>query len=212
MENEIIKPLNDEKILEELICPICLSIFQDPILELPNQHIFCKKCYDSFLKKNNMETTSKCPVCKSPVTSTIEPKVINNILCSIQMKCKAVYENEVCDFQGNVNEYYAHVKKCDKLIKLNKLKLEEICKNMKEILDKEINPHLKSQHQEIFEKYVDDWNWLIDTNKDWKWWWWANNEWWENKTCPECNDLWHKYEDEIQVFENKRISILNSNQ
>ena len=81
---------------------------------------------------------------------------------------------------------------------------------MKEILDKEINTHLKSEHFEIFENYVKNWDWLIDTNKDWKWWWWCSNEWCENKSCKECNDLWHKYEDEIQVFENQRISLLNS--
>ena len=51
MKNEIITPLENEKILEELNCPICLSILDTPVLELPNQHIFCKKCYASYLKK-----------------------------------------------------------------------------------------------------------------------------------------------------------------
>ncbi len=96
------------------------------------------------------------------------------------------------------------------LIQFTKNKLEEITKKMKEILDKEITPHLKAEHLEIFEKYTKNWDWLIDTNKDWKWWWWSDNEWWENKSCKECNNLWHKYEDEIQVFENQRISLLNS--
>ena len=62
----------------------------------------------------------------------------------------------------------------------------------------------------IYDKYVNEWNWLVDTNKDWKWWWWCNNEWWHNKSCQKCNDLWHKYEDEIQIFENKRISLLKT--
>ena len=126
------------------------------------------------------------------------------------MKCSASYENKECNFQGNVFEYYAHIKKCELVIKYTKNQLEEVTKKMKEILDKEINPHLKSEHLEIFNNYTKDWDWLIDTNKDWKWWWWSYNEWWENKSCIECNELWHKYEDEIQVFENQRISLLNT--
>ena len=210
MKNEIITPLDNDKILEELICPICLSIFDQPVLELPNQHIFCKKCLDNYLKRNEIEKEPKCPICKSPIESTIQPKFINNILSNILMKCTATYENKECNFQGNVNEYYIHIKKCELLIQFTKNKLEEITKKMKEILNKEITPHLKAEHLEIFEKYTKNWDWLIDTNKDWKWWWWCDNEWWENKSCKECNNLWHKYEDEIQVFENQRISLLNS--
>ena len=210
MKNEIITPLENEKILEELNCPICLSILDTPVLELPNQHIFCKKCYDSYLKKNGIENNPICPICKTEISSIIEPKFINNMLSLIQMKCTTSFEGEVCTFQGNAIEYYKHVKNCEILKKLLKNKLEGISTQMKEILDKEINPHLKSEHLEIFEKYVKEWEWLIDTNKDWKWWWWADNEWWGNKPCKECNDLWHKYEDDIQVFENQRISLLNS--
>ena len=210
MKNEIIAPLDDEEILEELNCPICLAILNEPVLELPNQHIFCKKCLDSYLNKNGLENNPICPICKSPITSIIKPIFINNILSKIKMKCTATYENEECNFQGNVFEYYSHTKKCELVIKSIKNKLEEITKKMKEILDKEINPHLKSEHSEIYKNYTKDWDWLIDTNKDWKWWWWSNNEWWENKSCIECNILWHKYEDEIQVFENERISLLNS--
>ena len=43
MEDNIIN-IDNEKILEELKCPICLELFDEPLLELPNQHIFCKKC------------------------------------------------------------------------------------------------------------------------------------------------------------------------
>ena len=132
------------------------------------------------------------------------------MLSIIQIKCTASYEEETCSFQGNSIEYYKHIKNCEIFKKLLKSKLEKITIQMKEILDKEINPHLKSEHLEIFEKYVKEWEWLVDTNKDWKWWWWSDNEWWENKPCKECNELWHKYEDEIQVFENQRISLLNS--
>jgi hypothetical protein len=56
---------------------------------------------------------------------------------------------------------------------------------------------------------VEEWKWLYDDTRNWKWWWWCNNPWWENKSCPTCNELWHKYENEIDALENRRIEILN---
>ena len=210
MEKEIISSIDKDKLLEELVCPLCLSIFDDPILELPNQHIFCKKCFDKIQETNKTETNPICPICKSKVIQIIKPNIINNILSNIKMKCCASYEGNNCNYEGNVQEYYTHTKKCEIHVEYVKNQLKEIVKNMKEILDKEINPHLIAEHQEIYDKYVNEWNWLVDTNKDWKWWWWCNNEWWHNKSCQKCNDLWHKYEDEIQIFENKRISLLKT--
>jgi hypothetical protein len=48
--------------------------------------------------------------------------------------------------------------------------------------------------------------------RNWKWWWWCNNPWWENKSCPTCNTLWHKYEKEIDELESKRIAMLMESQ
>ena len=211
MEQKTIISINDEKIIEELTCPICLCIFDNPVLELPNQHIFCHKCLDSYLKEKNIENNPICPLCKSPITSMIEnPKFINNILETVKMKCSASTPDKECDFVGNSIEYYEHIKKCEIIKEVTEKKIAEIVQKMKEILDKEINPHLKKEHKEIYENYVKDWDWLVDKDEDWKWWWWSNNEWWENKPCIECNILWHKYEFAIQVYESQRISLLKS--
>ena len=207
MNYEIISYIPDEKLLEELTCPICLSIFNDPVLELPNQHIFCNKCLEKHLITSQKQ---QCPMCNGEITSKIKPIFINNILSSIQMKCAIKYKDKTCDFKGNVNEYYVHIKKCELFLQLKRDNLEDIVIKMKEILDKEINPHLKKEHLSIFENYVKNWDWLVDKNEDWKWWWWSDKERRGNKSCIECNNLWHKYEDEIQVYENKRISFLNS--
>ena len=209
MENEILTPIDDEKIIQELTCPICLSILNDPILTLPNEHIFCSKCFESYLIKNNLIKVPICPICKTQIESTMKPKFINNILSTIKMKCCSKTPDKQCNFIGNSLEYYSHIKNCDIFKESIKNKLEEIVKKMKDILDKEINPHLKAEHLKIYEEYVDDWKWLVDVNKDWKWWWWSDNEWWGNKSCLECNILWHKYEDEIQVYESQRVSLLS---
>ena len=208
MNYEIIS-IPEDILIEDITCPICLSIFNDPVETLPNKHIFCKKCLEKCIKTSNY-IIPKCPMCNTHIISIIKPDNIDKILSSIQLKCIINYKNKICDFEGNVIEYYAHIPKCELYLGLKKENLEEIANKMKVILDKEINPHLKKEHLTIFEKYVKNWDWLVDLNQDWKWWWWSNMEWWENKVCIECNRLWHKYEDEIQVFENKRISLLNS--
>ena len=81
---------------------------------------------------------------------------------------------------------------------------------MRDIFNKEITPHIKEKHNAIFNTYVKEWNWLETSNKDWKWWWWSENPWWENYICNECNILWRKYENEIEIYEKQRIYFINN--
>ena len=201
---ENINNIDNEKILEELKCPICLELFDEPILELPNQHIFCKKClYKSNDNINDDDNNNLiCPICKVEINNLIIPRIILNLLNSIEMKCENNYNNKKCEFKGNVQLYYNHLKNNETH---NEIELIKICEIMRKIIGKEITIHLK-----IFNKYVQDWKWLDYLNRDWKWWWWANNPWWENKPCIECNNLWHKYENEVEIYEIKRISILHN--
>jgi len=72
----------------------------------------------------------------------------------------------------------------------------------------EITPHLKEHHSCIFEEHVRGWEWLLNDPRNWKWWWWANMPWWKNQSCETCNDLWHKYEKDVDREEAKRIELL----
>ena len=208
MSEEIIS-FNSEKCIEELRCPICLQIFNEPIMELPNQHIFCKKCLDKS-NKGNMEGV--CPICKEKITSSIQPRFIISLLNNIEIKCSADYDEEKCDWKGNAIDYYKHLKECKLFKKQNYDILKINCDKIREILSKEITPHLKEAHLTIFNDYVKDWNWLETDDRDWKWWWWCNNPWWNNQPCIPCNELWHKYLEEVQIYENKRIDILKNMQ
>jgi len=212
MEEEI-KILDVEKLIQELKCPICFNILNDPVMELPNQHIMCRKCLLNFnetLKKfNKQNLDSKCPFCKEKIIQLIKPRIIITLLNLVEMKCMSEDQNEKCDWKGNGIDYYEHLKNCEIFKKQKKEKINKVCDKMREILDKEINPHLKSEHLNIFNEHVKEWEWLQNDNRDWKWWWWCYMPWWENKSCLECNNLWHKYEDEIQVYESKRICLLN---
>ena len=88
--NEI-SSINKEKCIEELTCPICLDILQDPVMELPNQHIMCRKCLLNFnetLKKYNRKNLdSTCPFCKEKIIQLIKPRIIITLLNLVEMKC-----------------------------------------------------------------------------------------------------------------------------
>ena len=212
---ENINLIEVEKFFDELRCPICFKILEDPVMELPNQHIMCRKCLSNFNKNlnkyNENNLVSTCPFCKEKIIQLIKPRNIINFLNLVEMKCMSELENEKCDWKGNAIDYYEHLKNCEINKKNREENIKNVCNKMKEILDKEINPHLKSEHLNIFNEHVKEWEWLENDNRDWKWWWWCNMPWWENKSCKECNILWHKYEDKIQVYESKRICLLNDN-
>ena len=213
MSEEIIS-FNQEKCLDDLRCPICFNIFEDPIMELPNQHIMCRKCLMNYSKKLNNNILDPfllfCPFCKTQIKEIITPRFVINLLNYVEMKCLSEYQNEKCDWKGNAIEYYNHLKDCEIFEKNRKEKIKNVCDKMREILGKEITPHLKKEHLDIFNEHVKEWNWLDEDNKDWKWWWWCDMPWWKNKPCEECNKLWLKYEDEIQIYESKRVDLLTS--
>ena len=204
--------INQEGIIEELTCPICFNILEDPVMELPNQHILCKKCLIKSNKINPNSFGPLCPFCKKQIEQLIQPRFIINLLNVVEMKCLSKFQNKECDWKGKAIDYYTHLKNCELFKNSKDEELKNTCKKMREILEKEINPHLKKEHLDIFNSYVKDWNWLENDNRDWKWWWWCDNPWWEKKSCPECNTLWHKYDDEIIIYEKKRISYLKDNE
>ncbi len=50
MEKEIISSIDKDKLLEELVCPICLSIFDDPILDYRINIFFVKNVLTKYKK------------------------------------------------------------------------------------------------------------------------------------------------------------------
>jgi hypothetical protein len=201
--NEISK-IDIENLLENLKCPICLDYYDDPVMEILNQHIFCKKC---ILRQE--DESRFCPICKQEIIGFVSPRLLNSLLSCIELKCQNKTEINVCQWIGTIKDYWMHQKSCDILITNYKINLDLICKKQKSILDKEINSHLKHKHLEIYLNYTKDWEWLVYDKKDWKWWWWCSQPWWENKSCEKCNNLWHKYENEIDVLEKQRIYLIN---
>ena len=141
MSEEIIS-FNQEKCLDDLRCPICFNIFEDPIMELPNQHIMCRKCLMNYSKKLNNNILDPfllfCPFCKTQIKEIITPRFVINLLNYVEMKCLSEYQNEKCDWKGNAIEYYNHLKDCEIFEKNRKEKIKNVCDKMREIFGKEI--------------------------------------------------------------------------
>ena len=146
MEEEITS-FDYEQCLEELKCKICFKILEDPVMELPNEHIMCRKCLLKFNKNNHKlllgSLKNQCPFCRNEIKEIIKPRFIINLLNLVKMKCLSHYQNETCDWKGNSIDYYEHLKTCEILKKQNKEKIKNICDKIREILLKEITPHLK---------------------------------------------------------------------
>jgi hypothetical protein len=115
------------------------------------------------------------------------------MLTTLEINC--MQKQNGCEWYGQYDVLSQHMKKCTIHIQEYGQSLLLHIKEMRRLLDIEINPHLRECHTHIYDTYVRDWEFLGSTKKEWKWWWWAHNDWWENKPCPECNVLWHKYED-----------------
>ncbi|XP_055285957.1 E3 ubiquitin-protein ligase TRIM13-like [Moschus berezovskii] len=63
-----------ELLEEELTCPICCSLFDDPRV-LPCSHNFCKKCLEGILEGNVLNSLwrsspFKCPTCRKETSAT----------------------------------------------------------------------------------------------------------------------------------------------
>ncbi|KAH0621780.1 hypothetical protein JD844_023407 [Phrynosoma platyrhinos] len=75
-----------ELLEEDLTCPICCSLFDDP-RALPCSHNFCKKCLEGILEGNARnviwrQSPFKCPTCRKETTVT----GINNLQVNYSLK------------------------------------------------------------------------------------------------------------------------------
>ncbi|XP_028577643.1 E3 ubiquitin-protein ligase TRIM13 [Podarcis muralis] len=75
-----------ELLEEDLTCPICCSLFDDP-RALPCSHNFCKKCLEGILEGNARnviwrQSLFKCPTCRKETTVT----GVNNLQVNYSLK------------------------------------------------------------------------------------------------------------------------------
>ena len=60
-----------QQIEEEILCPICRTIFTDPKIIPSCLHTFCKKCLEESIRSNAIaEIAACCPVCRAAIPAT----------------------------------------------------------------------------------------------------------------------------------------------
>ena len=70
---------------EELICPICSGVLEDPVQAPICEHAFCIACINEWL---NHQAT--CPVDRQSITSVDlkpVPRILKNLLSRLTIKC-----------------------------------------------------------------------------------------------------------------------------
>ena len=93
---------NDINIINEFKCPICLDIVYKPEICLKCGNLFCKKCYQIFKLKTNV---NYCPICHSinDISENISNPILN-ILNSFQLKCIFNGCNEIISLNTDLIE------------------------------------------------------------------------------------------------------------
>lgn len=65
------------KVSQLLICPICICVLNDPVVD-SKEHLFCRKCIIRWLKEGH----SSCPIDRS-ILFELELKEVNRFLKEI---------------------------------------------------------------------------------------------------------------------------------
>ncbi|XP_074597632.1 E3 ubiquitin-protein ligase NRDP1-like [Brevipalpus obovatus] len=138
---------------EELKCPICCGVLEDPLQGQRCEHAFCRKCINEW-----MRTSETCPVDRNQLQSTQlqpVPRIVRNMLNHLQIKCDFVAEGcreVVCledlashrlDCEYNPEHPIPCEKDCGAMVPKNQLDKHDCIKDLRTLIS--------SQQKEIQE-------------------------------------------------------------
>ena len=88
-------------------CVICLSVLEEPMQCVQNEHSFCKRCITRHLRQ-----CQNCPTCKEPLTlQTLRPsRLVVNLLSQLKIPCK--YAERGCPEIIKQEMLQTHVRNC----------------------------------------------------------------------------------------------------
>ena len=121
----------DSKILEQnLKCPICLTLAENPYESSCCGHIFCNKCTKNINKV--------CPICRNEKFTFRENFFAKRLLDEVKVKCHFGCNDSIEFSQMKLHRYT-----CDSIIFKCKIKECTISGNKKELLD-----HIATEHSD----------------------------------------------------------------
>lgn len=111
---EVIEAVNDHdfifldsKLGQELICPVCTLLLQNPH-KAPCGHYFCLECITNCLKVQQL-----CPVCRQPSSSVSSDLLVSKMVNIIQIHCQHYSHDpdvrDLCIWTGSVENLQSHL-------------------------------------------------------------------------------------------------------
>lgn len=97
---------NDKETLNNLSCPICVSVVWNPVHCSQCTHLICKKCIDNWLTKNK-----SCPQCRAEFQPMKLVVFVKDQLSKIKSKCWFV--NNGCTKEIGYFDLEKHILGCD---------------------------------------------------------------------------------------------------
>lgn len=94
---------------EELICPICSQVLEEPVQVVTCEHAFCQACITEWLSRQ-----PTCPVDRQPITTVnlrSVPRILRNLLSRLNIACdNAIYG---CNQVLKLDALQGHLDECE---------------------------------------------------------------------------------------------------
>ncbi|EDV99486.1 E3 ubiquitin-protein ligase NRDP1 [Drosophila grimshawi] len=93
---------------EELLCPICADVLEEPLQSSGCEHAFCRFCIETWMNEKHI-----CPVDRSdllPVHLVTVPRFMRNMLGRLKIKC--CFSENGCSALMPLEQYRRHVENC----------------------------------------------------------------------------------------------------
>ncbi|XP_017029398.1 E3 ubiquitin-protein ligase NRDP1-like [Drosophila kikkawai] len=94
---------------EELLCPICADVLEEPVQSVGCEHAFCRQCIDRWMRLKQI-----CPVDRSnlqPENLVNVSRLMRNMLARLKIQCS--FTENGCDQLLTLEGFRAHVASCE---------------------------------------------------------------------------------------------------
>lgn len=94
---------------EELICPICSFILEDPVQAPDCEHAFCKLCINQWLKLQSICPVDRAPI--QPINLKPVPRILKNLLSKLRLSCD--HASYGCNAFVRLENLSSHSQECE---------------------------------------------------------------------------------------------------
>ncbi|XP_031828418.1 E3 ubiquitin-protein ligase NRDP1 elgi isoform X2 [Nomia melanderi] len=94
---------------QELICPICSGVLEDPVQAPECEHTFCRTCITEWIKRQAI-----CPLDRTPIASEqlrAAPRILRNLLARLCISCDNIMEG--CQVIIKFDSLLSHLEHCE---------------------------------------------------------------------------------------------------